>query len=94
MHTSDVASATQYGVSNTPAVVVFRKFDNSPVVFTGNFEATPIVDFLLASSVPTLIEFSEDYIEPIFGQRKAAVILFRGSEDASSDFSKVFAEAA
>jgi hypothetical protein len=46
------------------------------------------------ASVPTLIEFSEDFIEPIFGQRKAAIILFRNKEDASEDFSKVFTEAA
>jgi hypothetical protein len=46
------------------------------------------------SSVPTLIEFSEDFIEPIFGQRKAAIILFRNKEDEAEDFSKVFADAA
>lgn len=46
------------------------------------------------SSVPTLIDFSEDYIEPIFGQRKPAIFLFRSSSDADKDFSKIFAEAA
>jgi hypothetical protein len=46
------------------------------------------------ASVPTLIEFSEDYIEPIFGQRKSAIILFRNKEDSESDFSKVFSDAA
>lgn len=53
-----------------------------------------MVDFLMASSVPTLIEFSEDYIDPIFGQRKAAIFLFRNKEDADQDFSKIFSEAA
>jgi protein disulfide isomerase len=47
-----------------------------------------------ASSVPTLIEFSEDYIEPIFGQRKPAVFLFRGASDATSTFAKTFSDAA
>ena len=44
--------------------------------------------------VPTLIDFSDDYIEPIFGQRKPALFLFRSTEDDESDFSKVFADAA
>jgi len=46
------------------------------------------------SSVPTLIEFSEDYIEPIFGQRKPAIILFRNKEDSESDFANTFKDAA
>jgi hypothetical protein len=45
-------------------------------------------------SVPTLIEFSEDYIDPIFGQRKPAIFLFRSASDADSSFSKVFSDAA
>lgn len=44
--------------------------------------------------MPTLIEFSEDYIEPIFGQKSNAIFLFRKAEDATSDFSKVFEKAA
>jgi len=48
----------------------------------------------MASSIPTLIDFSEDFIEPIFGQKNAALFLFRKKEDDSSYFSKVFAEAA
>jgi len=45
-------------------------------------------------SVPTLIEFSEDYIEPIFGQRKAALFLFRSAADAEAPFTKIFSDAA
>jgi len=48
---------------------------------------------LLAQSVPTLIDFSEDYIEPIFGQRKAAVFLFRSKSDSDKPFNKVFSDA-
>jgi hypothetical protein len=64
------------------------------LVHSGNWEVTPIVDWMLASSVPTLIEFSEDYIEPIFGQKQNAIFLFRSKEDSTSTFSKVFEEAA
>lgn len=64
------------------------------MVYSGSWETTPIVDWLSASSVPTLIDFSEDYIEPIFGQRKPALFLFRTAADSDKDFVKVFAEAA
>jgi len=48
-------------------MVLFRQFDSSPLTYTGNWEVTPLVDWMVASSIPTLIEFSEDFIEPIFG---------------------------
>jgi hypothetical protein len=64
---NDKECATSYGAQATPALLVFRKFDNSPVVFDGTWELNPAVEWLTGSSVPTLIEFSEEYIEPIFG---------------------------
>lgn len=91
---NDKECAASFGATNLPALVLFRKFDQSPLVFSGNWDVTPVVDWLVGSSVPTLIEFSEDYIEPIFGQRKSAVVLFRNQEDADSDYSKVFQKAA
>jgi len=45
--------------------------------------------FLESSAVPTLITFSEDYIEPIFGKGKNAVILFTNEKD--TDYLKVWA---
>lgn len=94
VHLSDKECATSYGAQSTPAVLVFRKFDNSPLVFDGEWETEKIVNWLTTSSVPTLIEFSEDYIEPIFGQKKPAIVLFRNKDDHDTDYSKVFAEAA
>lgn len=52
-----------------------------------------MVDFMQASSVPTLIEFSEDYIEPIFGQRQAALFLFSSKTDSDKSFAQVFRQA-
>jgi hypothetical protein len=64
----DKECATAYGAKSTPALLVFRKFDNSPVIFDGSsWETNPVVEWLTGSAVPTLIEFSEEYIEPIFG---------------------------
>lgn len=45
-------------------------------------------------SVPTLVEFSEDYIDAIFGQRQSAIFLFLSNEDSQSDFFKTFSAAA
>ena len=92
-HTEDKECAAAHGASSTPALVLFRQFDTPTVVYQGNWETTPVVDFLLGSSVPTLIEFSEDYIEPIFGQRRPALFLFRSNSDADASFAKTFKEA-
>jgi len=40
-----------------------------------------------------LIEFSEDYIDPIFQQRNAAIFLFVAEGD-TKDYTKVFEKAA
>lgn len=92
-HTDDKECAASYGASSTPALVLFRQFDTPTVVYSGNQETTPVVDWMLTSSVPTLIEFSEDYIEPIFGQRKPALFLFRSKSDSDAAFSKTFKDA-
>ena len=92
---NDKECAAQFGATTSPALVLFRKFDEKNLVFSGaSWESTPIVDWLQASSVPTLITFSEDFIEPIFGQRKPAIFLFRSNSDADKSWSQVFAEAA
>lgn len=93
-HLNDKECAAKFGASSTPALVLHRKFDDSPLVYSGNWESTPIIDWMTASSVPTLIVFSEDYIEPIFGQRNPALFLFRSNSDAEAPFAKTFAEAA
>jgi len=93
-HLNDKECAASFGANNLPALVIFRKFDEHNLVYSGNWESSPIVDWLQASSVPTLITFSEDFIEPIFGQRKAAIFLVRSTSDADKGFSQAFAEAA
>lgn len=94
VHSSDKECAASFGANTLPAVVLFRKFDESPLVFSESLQTATLVNWLSQSSVPTLIEFSEEYIEPIFGQRKAAIILFRAPGDNESAFFKTFTEAA
>lgn len=73
-------------------IALVRNFDNSPIIFSGDATSKGIQDFATAHSVPTLITFSDDYVEPIFGNRQAALFLFQ--EDASAGFNKVFEDAA
>jgi protein disulfide-isomerase A1 len=78
--------------AKAPGMSVFRNFDNSPVHFEGEQNEEAAAAFFEKASVPMLIVFSEDYIEPIFGKGKDALILF--TDDASAPFNKVFQEAA
>lgn len=89
----DKDCAAAWGADSLPAMVLHRKFDESPLV-SNNFAFDAAKQWLKSSSVPILIEFSEDYIEPIFGERKAAIFLFRSDSDKDAEFQKVFAEAA
>jgi len=79
-------NAKAHGVS------VFRNFDNSPVHFDGEHNQGDLNAFLEKSAIPMLINFSEDYIEPIFGKGRDALILF--SDDSSAAFNQVFQQAA
>lgn len=68
--------------ASRPGVVVFRKFDEPFVVFTGEVTSESIHEFVSKSSVPSLIEFSDQYIEPIFQQQKPALFLFINKGDS------------
>jgi protein disulfide-isomerase A1 len=89
-HTSDAECASKYGAS-APGVALSRAFDESPLAFAGANE-DELVTFAKNASVPVLITFSEDYIEPIFGDQKAAVILF--TEETGEAYQEQFAAAA
>lgn len=93
-HLNDKDCAASFGATQSPALVLFRQFDEPTVVYKGNWESTPIVDFMLAEMTPILMEFSEEYIEPIFGQRKPASFLFKAKSDTDKPFFKNYEEAA
>lgn len=63
------------GVS-TPGVVIFRHFDEPVVKHTGAFTVEALKSWIGTASVPTLIEFADEYIEPIFQQQQTAAFLF------------------
>ena len=89
-HTTDAACAESFGVS-APGIALSRSFDESPLAVSGTSEEA-IIDFAKKSSVPRLIEFSEDYIEPIFGEQNPAMILF--TEEQGTAYQGVFSDVA
>jgi len=59
-----------------PGVAIFRQFDEPTVVYSGDVNVGSLKSWISDSSVPTLIEFSDEYIEPIFQQQQPAAFLF------------------
>jgi protein disulfide-isomerase A1 len=98
-HTSDVECGKSLGLKSFPSIALFRKFEDSPLFYEPPMEEgwTPalMLGWIQAASVPFIFEFSEDYIEPIFTQRRKAIILFRDNQEAkTAKYQKVFEEAA
>lgn len=93
-HVNDKECAASFGAVNTPGLVFFRKFDEHTVVYGGNWESSSISKWLELSSIPTLINFSDEYKDPIFTQKKSAIILFRSNADTDKAFYRAFSEAA
>lgn len=89
-HAAGDCAATHGAKSH--GISIFRSFDASPIHYSGEDSTAAISAWMEASAIPTLIEFSEDYIEPIFGKGKEALILFANDRDVA--FTKVFADAA
>jgi len=45
-HINDKECASSFGVSNFPGLVLFRKFDDSPLVYSGDWSKETIVEWL------------------------------------------------
>jgi len=94
IHTFNADVAKANGAAS-PAVILYRKFDEPKVVFSGAWESKAIIAFIEESSVPTVIEFADEYIEPIFQKQKPTIFLFRDEESADSKkLDETFAKAA
>ena len=90
-HTSDASCGSKFGLSGA-GIALSRRFDDSPLQYSGGADKDAIVKFAKDSSVPILISFSEDYIEPIFADHNPALILF--TEEEGQGYQDVFAAAA
>jgi len=91
LHTSDGSCAGTVGTT-APGIGLTRRFDESPVGYTGGPSPSDIVAWGKASAVPKLITFSEDYIEPIFADHNPALILF--TEETGTGYQGVYQQAA
>jgi len=87
LHTTDADCASGFGSPST-GLSLSRRFDESPLAYSGAASEEEIVAWAKTASVPTLITFSEDYIEPIFGDRNAALVLF--TEETGTGYQGVF----
>ena len=90
-HTSDASCGEKFGLSGA-GLALTRKFDESPLAYDGAASLDDIVTFAKLASTPTLIPFSQDYIEPIFTDKNPAVILF--TEETGTSYQEGFANAA
>jgi len=73
-------------------VAIKRTFDEPNLVYSGEWNTAALNTWLSGNSVPTLFEFGEDYIEPIFAKRNPAMILFTDEKDTK--YQKAFSDAA
>jgi hypothetical protein len=64
MHIGDLACAKDFGISlEKTSVVLFRNFDESPLIFDGKIEGEALLIWLSSHSMPALVEFGEEYIQ-------------------------------
>ena len=62
--------------SGSAKLVLYKPFDELQNNYEGEFNQGAVRKFLADNSVPTLIEFSEEYVEDIFGKNKNTIFLF------------------
>jgi len=79
-HVFDASVNAPEGLTR-PGVAVFRKFDEPIVVHDGEFTREALAEFIVNTSIPTLIEFSDEFIEPIFQAQNPALFLFVDKEN-------------
>lgn len=90
-HTTDKECAAHYGASES-GVALTRTFDEPTLAYSGFVDFVGLAKWAKAASVPTLINFSEDFIEPIFAEHNPALILF--TEEEGQEWQATFAQAA
>ena len=74
--------------------MVFRHFDESPVVYEGELVTEKIAHWFDVVSVPTVVEFSEKYSDLIFKDKRDAIVYFRAPKYKNSKDERFFRQAA
>ena len=75
-----------------PALIIFKKFDDRKVQFTGNFRAKRMTEFIKANSTPWTMPFDDKAIDYIFKQQNPIIFIFRS--DGASDIDAFMREVA
>jgi len=91
LHTADADVASHFGLDGS-GVVVVRNFDEALSAYSGAATKDAIVAFAEGLQTPRLVNFDEDAIDPIFGKKQPAIILF--SNDSGKDYQEAFRKAA
>lgn len=91
VNTTDETVAASFGMT-AGGIVVVRNFDTQFSPYTGGATAAEITAFAATLQTPVLINFDDNAIEPIFGKKNAALILFSNEKDQA--YQTVFADAA
>ncbi|XP_014243206.1 protein disulfide-isomerase [Cimex lectularius] len=69
-------------------VVMFKKFDEGEVVYTGTEDPNELKKFILTNSLPLVVEFNHDTAQKIFGGDVKSHLLFFLSKE-KGDFEKL-----
>jgi protein disulfide-isomerase A1 len=82
-----------HGVSTTPALVLFKQFDEGKSVFSEEWSNEALESFIKANSNPSFFVFDDSTIEPIFGEKNPALFLFRDNNaEKTPELDKIFKE--
>ena len=92
-HLPDIECAKKYGYRYQPGLLIFRKFDDSPLSYNGMWEHSQIVNWLEKASIPNLLNFEDDYSDVVFNDKNPTLFLFRSTSDVNTPYSQVFEEA-
>jgi protein disulfide-isomerase A1 len=96
VHATEEMIATRYDMVR-PMVVVFTDFDEGKFFYSGDWSAESLSTFVLGSSLPLVIEFTEEAAPKIFGgEVKSHFILFGkfGDEEGAEELKDMFSNAA
>jgi len=67
----------------SPGVAMVRHFDEPIVPYTGRADWTYLTSFMETERIPSVSDFREEYVDPIFKWGKPAVILFHTQKESA-----------
>jgi hypothetical protein len=66
-----------FNVSNTPHVVLFRRFENNNVHFNSSWTPEKLERWIVRNSAPTVFEYDMEFSYHVFVHRYPTVFFFR-----------------